>query len=37
MNIEFITKLRYMMNQYPKTQVGKLSAWLTDWVNKLNR
>ena len=37
MNIEFITKLRYMMNQYPKTQVGKLSAWLTDWINKLNR
>ena len=37
MNMEFIVKLNYMMKQYPRVVVGKLSAWLTDWVNKLNR
>lgn len=37
MNMEFIVKLNYMMKQYPRVVIGKLSAWLTDWVNKLNR
>lgn len=36
-NIEFIYKLNYFMKQYPKTVSGKLSAWVTDWINKLNR
>lgn len=36
-NMEFTIKLNYMMKQYPKTVNGKLTAWLCDWVNKLNR
>lgn len=36
-NMEFTIKLNYMMKQYPKIVVGKLSAWLCDWVNRLNR
>lgn len=36
-NMEFTIKLNYMIKQYPKTVTGKLSAWLCDWVNRLNR
>lgn len=36
-NMEFAIKTNVMMKQYPKTVLTKLSAWLFDWVNKLNR
>lgn len=36
-NMEFQVKMNVMMKQYPKTVTAKLSAWLYDWITKLNR
>lgn len=36
-NVEFAAKLNYLLKQYKYTAVNKLSKWLTDWVNQLNR
>ena len=36
-NMEFIIKLNYFLKLYPRTINGKLSNWLCNWVNKLNR
>lgn len=36
-DVSFATKLSYLVKQYPITVINKLSNWLVDWVNKLNR
>lgn len=36
-NMEFAIRTNVMIKQYKVTNVGKLSDWLFDWVNRLNR
>lgn len=36
-NMEFAVKTNIMLKQYPRTVNAKLSNYLFDWVNKLNR
>lgn len=36
-NMELAVKTNIMIKQFPRSVVGKLSAWLFDWVNRLNR
>lgn len=36
-NMEFLIKTNILIKQYPRTVNAKMSAWLFDWVNRLNR
>lgn len=36
-NMEFQVKTNIMLKQYAKTVNKKLSSWLFNWVNQLNR
>lgn len=36
-NMEFQVKTNIMLKQYSKSVPAKLSSWMFDWVNKLNR
>lgn len=36
-NMEFAVKTNIMLKQYRVTNVVKISAYITDWINRLNR
>lgn len=36
-NMEFSLKLNIFMRQYPKIVISRLSQFIFNWVNKLNR
>lgn len=36
-HMEFSYKTNCMLKQYPHTNNGKLSGWLTEWVNRFNK